>query len=231
LIEFDCVVDSINQIDYGKNEMSNIEKSLTFKVKVKEKNCILNSIEEEFFLRKVVYENGMWKIRLYDIDIKKVIKKYGKLIALNNKNKKKIMSMRPFIEEHYPTQQLLFNVFIKHCEYEFERFVRYKNPFSIIKIHFDINIHQENMEYQLNSFFEEHTRKIDSFSKYDSKIYLLILPETDERKGQLVSKKISELLENHIEVLKGKKIETNVVTCEEEFVSIKEMLEIIEIYW
>lgn len=218
-IEFDCVVDAISQTE-----------SLIFKVRVREKNLILNRIEEEYFLREVIYENGVWRVRLNrQIDIKKIIRKYGKIIALTQKNKKKLLSMRPFIEDYYPSQQLTFEIFIKRCEYEFERFVRYNNMFCIIKIQFNINCNPKELGFKINTILEKYTRKLDAFSQYKSQIYLIILPETNLKKGKLVSKKISDLMIKYIDLLEEDKIETFVVACEENNMSIKEMLDLIDI--
>jgi len=225
LIEFECIVESIQQ-----NDRSITEKTLVFKVKVRERNLILNRIEEEFFLRRVVYENGTWRIRLNDeIDIKKIIRKYGKIIALNNKNRKKIESMKPYIEDYYLTQHLSSEVFIKRCEYEFERFVRYNNSFTIIKIQFKINIKQANIGKQINALLEKNTRKMDAFSQYKNENYLIILPETNLTKGQYVSEKLSALLIKYIDLLEDDIVKTHVVACREENVSVKEILELIGI--
>lgn len=228
LIEFDCVVESIRQADHQENTISEIEKSLIFKIKVREKNLILNRIEEAFFLRKLVYEDGILKIRLNDINLKKFIKKYGKIIALNHKNRKKLKKMQPYIEDHYPTQQLAMEVFIKHSEYE--RSVRYKSPFVLIKIEIDQSINLDNLDLQVYGLLEKHMRKMDAFTKFENHCYLLILPETDLSKGQLVSEKISNLLENNIQEVVGKITNVQVITSEASYVSIKEILEAVNVY-
>lgn len=231
LIDFDCIVESIQHTDNQENDRSIIEKMLMFKVKVRERNLILNRIEEEYFLRKVVYKNGVWRIRLSDeIDIKKIIKKYGKIIALNNKNNKKLKRMRPFIEDYYPTQELSLEIFIKRCEYEFERFVRYQNTFTIIKIQFDIDINQENLAPKINALLEKHTRKMDAFSQYESSSYVIILPETDLTRGQFVSQKISDLMQRDIDLLRGDMIKIDVTACHDKNVSVKEIFELIGIH-
>lgn len=182
-------------------------------------------------MRKVVYENGVWRIRLSDeIDIKKIIKKYGKIIALNNKNNKKLKRMRPFIEDYYPTQELSLEIFIKRCEYEFERFVRYQNTFTIIKIQFDIDINQENLAPKINALLEKHTRKMDAFSQYESSSYVIILPETDLTRGQFVSQKISDLIQRDIDLLRVDMIKIDVTACHDKNVSVKEIFELIGIH-
>jgi len=231
LIEFDCVVESICQTDFIDTDRDHLEKGLIFKVKVKERNLILNRIEEEFFLRKLVYEEGMWRIRLKDIDIKKIIKKYGKIIALNKRNSNKLKKMRPYIEEHYPTQQLSFDVFIKHCEYEYTRFIRYKNPFVIVKIQLKSDRKIESMDQKVYDLLGNNTRKIDAFTLYETNCYLLLLPETDLKKALFVTKKISEVLKDHLTDIEEKNIDIKVVESIDAYVSIKEMLEAIEIYW
>lgn len=231
LIEFDCVVESISQTDSINLDRGHLEKSLIFKVKVKERNLILNRIEEEFFQRKLVYEEGMWRIRLKDIDIKRIIKKYGKIIALSKRNSNKLKKMRPLIEEHYPTQQLSFSIFIKHCEYEFTRFIRYKNPFVIIKIQIKSDGKIEHMNQQVIDLLENNTRRMDAFSQYENQSYLLFLPETDLQKGLIVSKKISDVLNDFFKDIDKKTIENQVIVCKDEYVCIKEMLQSIDVYW
>lgn len=231
LIEFDCIVEAIGQTDDTEIDCGHLEKSLIFKVKVRERNLLLNRIEEEFFLRKLVYEEGVWKIRLNDIDIKRIIKKYGKIIALNKRNSKSIKRMKPLIEEHYPTQQLSFEVFIKHCEYEFTRFIRYKSPFVIIKIQLKIDHKIEHMDQQVYKLLGNNTRKIDAFTQYETNSYLLFLPETYLQKSFFVTKKILEVLKDHFKDLEEKNIDIQVVESLDAYVSVKEMLDAIDIYW
>jgi curved DNA-binding protein CbpA len=231
LIEFDCVVEALSQNEHEAGDHNEWEKVLLFKVKVKERNLLLNRTEEEFFLRKLVYEKGLWKIRLNDIDIKKIIKKYGTIIALNHKNRKKIKNMRPIIEEHYPTQLLSIDIFVKHCEYEYSRFLRYKNPFVIMKIQIGATMNGERLDRQICELFEKHTRKIDAFSKYEKNSYLLILPETDLKNGHCVLEKLCNLLENVREDGIGDIQDKKIISSDGDKQSVKEMLESIEVYW
>ena len=225
LLEFDCFIDTIHSNNQQKNDMSLNEKILVFKVKIIEKNLLLNRIEEEIFLRKLIYENNMWRIRLNDLDIKKIIKKYKRIIVLNSKNSKRLEMMRLCIEDYYPTQQLNYEVFVKCCECEFSRFVRYHNPFVILKIQLDSKITQKKLDQQVYDLLEKNTRKIDSFAKYDSYCYLLILPETDILKGKLVSEKISKKIETDIGDSKCVICKIKIATCEDKNVSINEILE------
>ena len=225
LIEFDCVVEDIGQTESTDIGRGCLEKSLIFKVKVREKNLILNRIEEEFFLRKLVYEEGMWRIRLNDIDIKRIIKKYGKIIALNKRNSRRIKKMRDLMGDHYPTGQLSHEVFMKHCEYEFTRFMRYKSPFVIMKIQLKTDCTIEHIHQKMNDLLRSNTRKIDAFTLDETNSYLLVLPETDLQKGLLVKEKISKILKAHFKGIEKNDIEIQIVESMDAHVSIHDMLE------
>lgn len=202
LIDYQCVTE-----DFGRD--------VTMKIKVTELNLLVNRVEEDVFLRKLVYENFEWKILLNDIDVKNIIRKYKRIIEINKKNRKIMQKKFMLLNEEFDSRQVSFDVFLNNCEYEFCRFERYGRIFSIMTIElFDFEPTIEN-EIMIERLLEKNTRKIDSFTKYENNKFLVLMPETCCSGCDAVKSKIKGLIDSSY-------IET--FSVENKFKSVKEYL-------
>ena len=109
-------------------------------MKVTELNLLVNRVEEDYFLRKIIFENNEWKILLNDIDVKNIIKKYQRIISINKKNRKIIQKEFLNSNDKFDSKSVSFNVFVSNCEYEYFRFERYGRLFTIMKLEFQTEI-------------------------------------------------------------------------------------------
>ncbi|MBI9010630.1 MAG: J domain-containing protein [Clostridiales bacterium] len=209
LLDYDCVLESFN---HGINKLV-----VTYKVKVKEFNMLLNQVEEDYFRREVLYENNRWCILLSDIDVRFIIRKYKKILALNKKSARLLKKYLPKIEENHFTKMVSKKYFINNCEYELLRYLRYKNSFSMIKI----NIKKESVSEIIEILINNETRKIDSFCKYTEQYFLVLLPESKLEHGDVVMNKIINKLPNeYIHDITYRCVEIN-----ESYKSVKNILE------
>lgn len=172
LMDYDCVVESFSVSKSGNRQIVDV------KVKVREVNHLLNRVEEDYFIRKVIEEAGEWKILLPRTDVKAIIKKYKKLINVNKKNRIKLSQKNKRLHEEYTAKEISFPVFRNQVEYEFLRYKRYKRIFSIIRIRYLESELSLNLENRILRVLKQHTRNLDAYTKYDQNTFLVLLPET-----------------------------------------------------
>ena len=184
LLDYDCVLESFN---HGIGKLI-----VTYKVKVKEFNMLLNQVEEDYFKREVIYENNKWHIILSDIDVRFIIRKYKKILALNKRSARLLKKYLPQIEENHYTKMVSKKYFINNCEYELLRYLRYKNAFCMI----GIKIKEGKISEVIEVLISNETRKLDSFCKYSERYFLILLPESKLAHGDIVMSKIFNKLPN-----------------------------------
>lgn len=211
LLEFDCVLDEITP---RENETS---IHAIYKVKVKELNKLLNVVEEDYFSRTLSFENNKWCILLNDIDVRTIIRKYKKILAINKKNSKILKKYSHKIEENHFTKLVSKKYFINNCEYELLRFIRYNNPFTIIGI---CSLEKKAMDL-LEVIIKNETRALDCFSQFTNSQYNILLPESKGEHGlRVIEKVVSKLPKELIDSIKFDVIESS-----SDNQSIKEMLD------
>lgn len=159
---------------------------VTYKVKVKEFNKLMNHVEEDFFRRRMIFEDHKWKLLLNDIDVRSVIRKYKKILAMNKKNLRKIL---PKIDENHVTKHVSKKYFLNNCEYERLRFIRYGNPFSLMYLNY------EPLE-DLYHVLHHGTRQLDCYCDFSKDRIMVLLPETTHENCEVVIKKLQSSLEN-----------------------------------
>lgn len=225
LIEFDCIIESFHN-DIPINNYNNATNQVvSFKVRVLEMNMILNHVEEDYFTRNLIYENGEWKILINDINIEKVIRKYKKIIALNKKNKKVYQKELSIFNEKYSSKGVSISTFIDKCEYEHLRFKRYNRTYTVLKIEI-IGIHIDAINEIYNErALEEKTRNLDAYCKYQPNIYLILLPETNIESCKIVEHKLKMVLETTNQQNKNIQVKTSYREADKKYQGVKAILE------
>ncbi|MCH4890786.1 hypothetical protein EZV73_24620 [Acidaminobacter sp. JC074] len=174
LLEYNASLETYNHDKKGL--------TVTYKVKVKEFNRLMNHVEEDYFKRRMIYENHQWRLLINDIDVRSVIRKYKKILAMNKKNYRKIL---PKIDENHVTKHVSRKYFLNNCEYERLRYIRYGNPFSIVCI-------EDKYFDDLYHVLHHNTRQLDCYCDYSKDKILLLLPETNLENTEVVIKKLKE---------------------------------------
>lgn len=210
ILEFDCFV---NQVHTSGNH----NPEIWFKVKIKEYNHVLHRVEEDYFERVLVFEDNVWRLKLKAINVKTVIRKYNKIVTLNKKNKKQFHKLLPQFDDHRLTKMLSKKYFISNCEYEWLRFKRYKNIFSILAV----SCHKLEDASILDEVISKETRDIDSFCLYGKSKYYILLPETPKTWGASVATKISRQMKGRSRA----KLSFKISQVNDQYGSIKEMLD------
>lgn len=197
LMDFDCIIESFSnhyQLD-NQNKLNN--QVVSFKIKVIEMNMLMNQVEEDYFIRNLLFEDGEWKVLINDINIEKAITKYKKIIALNKKNKRKYHKQLSIYSERFSSKSVTISTFIDKCEYEHLRYKRYNRTYSILKI--DIKAHNMDAIHQIynEKILEKNIRNLDVYCEYQPNLYLVLLPETNKEKAAIVENKLREILKNN----------------------------------
>ncbi|MBN2795916.1 MAG: DnaJ domain-containing protein [Clostridia bacterium] len=208
LLEYDCVLDNF----YNES----MEKKAIMKVKVKEYNQLLHRVETDYFFRELIYDTG-WKVHLKNFDIRSTIRKYKKILALNNKMVKQLPKLMIQMDENHATKFVSKKYFINNCEYEWLRYTRYDRYFSLISI-----LAEDDMLFnKLSNLLYDETRQLDTYCIYRRNQYYLLLPETTKDNGLLVIKKLTHTLST--EEKKGLKFKISMP--QSNYKNIKEMLD------
>lgn len=212
LLEFDCMLETFN---HATNKLV-----VTYKVKVKEFNMLLNQVEEDYFKREVIYENNHWRILLNNVDVKYIIRKYKKILTLNKKSARILKKYLPKIEENHYTKLVSKKYFLNNCEYEYLRFLRYKNPFTIVLIKVD----DTDVIDLLKQLIINGTRNLDSLCDFSENQFIILLPESKLNHGDIVMDKILKLLSREsLSLLSYKSIE-----IDDTYESIKQLIETLQ---
>ena len=190
-IKWQELVGEIHEIIYFESSFSDIQNDPTFgtcvlfTVKVREYNMLLNRVEEDYFQRKLISEDGVWKIQLNDINIRQIIKKYKKIVYIHQKRSK---SKPKSIKNYYVTKFLDFDSFIHNVEYEYLRYKRYNRCFGVLAI-ITKKKQTKDMKVILRTV-RLNTRITDSFTQINEDTIIVLMPETNQAGINTVKKKI-----------------------------------------
>lgn len=175
LLDFDANFDA-----FTNNETGLI---VHYKVRVREFNILMNHVEIDYFTRQLIYEDNTWRLLIRDIDVRAVIRKYKKILAMNRKNIKKYLHK---IDENHMTKHISKKYLINNSEYERLRHLRYGNVFSLLLC--------KSSDKNLEAVIENETRQLDCFCDYGKDQYLILMPETSIENGHTVARKIASKL-------------------------------------
>lgn len=230
LIDFDAIFLKINNEDEIMQELSESEKFVVFKVKVKEVNHILNRIEEDYFLRYLCFEGGEWKVRLKDGNIHATIKKYKRILALHKKRNRRVRELILSTERPFSTQGISLQLMIQNCEYEYLRFVRYGRVFSLVlfEVNVKTNVLNNLRTTNSNSFITALSKRVrvtDSVCEYKDNSFLVLLTETDLNGSLLFCEKERKLLNEEFKEVYS--IQGKVLEVKHFKYGVKEMLDTI----
>lgn len=214
LIEFDCAFVGVEEVELDQGETAS---AVCFKVKIVEDNKLLDHKEEDFFIRRVICEDGNWRLLLGPINIKDIIKKYRKIVSVHKNNEKIIEKYYKKYEHDYRSGFVNKTTFLNNSEYELVRYSRYGHPYSLAKITF--NGLDEDGFNMYKEYFINHFRELDSICALNENSFLVLLPETDEIGAALVKGKFKKYL-----LEKTSDFEIHTKTVDEYVTSTKELI-------
>ncbi len=190
---------------------------VVFSIKVKEYNLLLKRIEEDYFKRMVILEDDSWKILLNHINVRQVIKKYKQIVDVH---KKSIRNNHGKEHDHYVTKHIDYESFVHNVEYEYLRYLRYRNVFGLLAI--SVPKREKISTGNLIKAFEINVRITDSYCAYNEYVMLLLLPETDLEGCRNVKIKIMMALEELC--VSGSQIDVTMAMIDETIESSKELI-------
>lgn len=210
LLEFQCVIEEIVPRNLENKSQAKV------RVRVKEYNKLFNRVEEDYFSRYLVYERHAWCVKLNNIDVKKVIRKYKKILMMKKNHARVLKKYLPRIDENHTTKLVSKKYFINNCEYEWLRYQRYERIFSILSIRFN-DIKADLLE----GIIRNETRMLDSFTRFYEDHFFILLPETSKENGKKVARKILKSLaikdRNHLDF--------RITETSSKYENVKEMLD------
>ena len=216
LVEFDCTYLEAGVFGREESRYLRHKKYIKFRVKVVEKNHLLECQDEDYFDRALIFEEDGWHILLEQKKVKSIIKKYKKLVSIinrkndigNDANKSKYYA--------YKTGVVSRQSFINNCEHEQMRFIRYGSSYSVIAIKTGKKLNISHIQRILKG----NTRELDSITYLKRGIFLILLPETNQVQGNKVGEKLHKLLQRN-----DQEIDAGNIACQEQvYESVKELL-------
>lgn len=200
LEKFDCTVRNIN-----KNMQNNgkiYKEAIDFYIVVEEYNAVMDRFENDYLIKTVVFENGIWRILLGYDGLQPLILKFEKLVGLITVKS----VINELIETHSKIDTLtgLFNRkgFMEMAERETYRHNRYGNIFSLIICEAGGNeiINGNKGQYAKDDFIKwmggnlrNKLRKLDIVGRLFDTVFVILLPETDIEAGIRAIKKLQRL--------------------------------------
>jgi curved DNA-binding protein CbpA len=217
LLEMDYMIDTFNEHQHLQKFVEHDFKVITFRVKVKEYNCILNRTETEYFSRDMVYEDHQWRIFLPNIDVKAITKKYKQIINVYRK-KWTVKEHRFKQNDHFYTKFMSQEGFLNNMEYERLRHVRYDHVFSVVRL--NINEGFKMYHHLIEKILEKETRQMDSFTNWNKSDYLVLLPETTDGGARVVVDK----LKHRFEDVEGLNFSLKYISIQYDIKSVKDLI-------
>lgn len=220
IIEFDCTLIGAYEPTLELTPYLLKHKYLVFRVKVMEKNLLLNRVEEDYFSRIIVKEHDEWKLFLPNTNIRKTIKKYEKIVERHKKQKRLQLSNRQSAIHTYQTGLISKSSLLNNCEYEQLRYLRYKNHFSVASIVCQKSVLKDIVDYELYELIQDNVRILDSFCQLRENMILVLYPETDT----LGCEKAIEQLMGVLSKAYGSEFIINSKSVSQRFDTVKELL-------
>lgn|GEM_PF-774304 len=206
LLKYDVSIDTFSEKQMIEKFVQSNYTSVVFKVKVIELNLLLNRIEEDYFNRELIYQEGRWCINLPKVNVKNTILKYKKIVKTTSKNKELIRFTSKSLDERYHTKRLSIDAFMQNLEYEYLRHERYGRKFSVVSL-LVAGDYKESTSKLVEKYIERNTRVLDSFSAIDKGHYMILLPETDEEQVSQVLEKFqrndAKLMKKYVESIES----------------------------
>lgn len=236
LIDFDCTFSKFETSRDSSLSDSQNKMIIEFKIKIVEKNLFLDRIEEDFFTRNLICEDGIWYIYLDSLDLKAIIKKYRRLVRINKRNTLLNQKYLKDLGIDSKTGFLTKGKFLEQCELENHRCQRYQNIFSLVAFKFNTQDFETPSKKSIIQFlgntFKRNSRKLDIFCYFRSGTFIMLLPETDFESAETYVEKLLSIIntakENdplkidlHIEY---SIIEANTIKIIDENLSVKQLL-------
>lgn len=236
LIDFDCTFSKFGTVNTHSYKDSHNKTIIEFKIKIIERNIFLDRVEEDFFTRKLIYEDGLWSIYLDNLDLKAIIKKYRRLVRINKKNTLLNQKYLKDIGIDSKTGFLSKGKFLEQCELENHRYQRYQNAFSLVAFKFNIQdfetLSKRSVIQFLGAIFKNNSRKLDIFCYFKSGIFVMLLPETNYDSTDIYVQKLLSIIElkkqndplkNNL-AIEYRIIEQNIIHSLDEHLSVKQLL-------
>ena len=176
--------------------------------------------EAEYLTPEVIKEDKGWHVHIGHEQLQPIISRFKELSDLLAAK-----SVLNEFSESYSKKDPLTGLanrkgITEAIEIESDRFIRYKNSFSLMMLHVDIKksvlqtIDDEALDFAMKSLADTigpKLRKSDLIGRWDRGSFLIILPETPQKGAQAAAEKLLKKLYNHTFICNGK-VYTSLIT-------------------
>lgn len=173
------------------------DEVIEFNVTVSEKNLIMNRMEDDEFIKQMVFENNQWSVYIGYKKLTPHINKFERLSNLSHNKKRVLVKTNlktDFITGFLNKKSLLEKIFL-----EIERYNRYGNIFSVLicKLSYpdDSNIlklgsNKHLIIKEVSDVISQSIRILDVPCRWSENTFIILLPETNLAATGIVIKKL-----------------------------------------
>lgn len=182
ITDFKCELKDVEEIHKTNRDHIRYKKVAKAKIEIIEENLLMKRIEKDSFYKNIIFEKEKWAVYLGYSSIKSHIDKFNTLSMLQKNS-----SILTITKSTYYSEK---EEFLKLLQREQTRYNRYGNQFSMV-------YYKLRPEYKktLEDIISNELRALDFGCEWKENVYLIVLPETDERGAQKVAYKIADNME------------------------------------
>lgn len=203
-----------------------------FRVKVVEMNTVMGRLEEDEFLKSVVYENHRWHVYLGYRELKTTIIRFDELASL----KKFKLSEKHRVERimHIDHISGLLNKtgFDERAEREQERRNRYGSNFTLVLCEMDRSIGWQGTRYNTvriaGKAMSACLRKLDICCRWKGTKFLILLPETHLAPARQAARKLYKAVREQLGAQNGASVSMSFVIAQQTADSLDELVTMVE---
>lgn len=178
-------------------------KAIEFEVRMSEKNVQTGKISNYQFTKTTINENGLWKVLLEYDDLKILIHKFKYLYHMSTQSSEMDQLSKVQLKKNELTGLLNQNGLLEELEKEKNRFLRYKNAFSVAvlslkfppkdELHF---VKKDILKYAAYSI-EKCIRNTDIVANITNEAFAIIFTETNYENAVIATENVCKMLKDN----------------------------------
>ncbi|MCG8482174.1 MAG: DnaJ domain-containing protein [Clostridia bacterium] len=179
------------------------KKAIEFEIRMSEKNVQNGKISKYQFTKTTINENGNWKILLEYDDLKLLINKFKYLYHMNTQSSEIEQLSKLQIKKNELTGLLNQKGLLEELEKEKNRFLRYRNTFSIavLSLRFPpkdemVFVKKDIIKYAAYTI-QQYIRNTDIVANITNDSFAIILTETNYESAKIAAENVCKILKDN----------------------------------
>ena len=192
LHEVECRATSLNR-DFELNG-STYKEVLEFLVMTAEHNAVMDRMEKDILIKKMVLEKDNWRVYVGHDDVGPLITRFEELTNLLTAKSVLHEMVEAYSHKDHMTGLLNNRGFMDIAEKEIWRYSRYGNGFSLMMVELNLSKKQQKTVVSVSRTLEQTLRKLDSIGRWGEAGFIVLMPETDLPLGIRAAHRVRDAL-------------------------------------